>query len=309
MTSLRQRLAALVESLRQQPRVVTAQAVLEAYGDAGGGLLAGGLAYSGLLASLSACLLIVGLIGFLVRDPVRQAALVEELALRLPPLAELLRTGLDRVADSATQFSILGLLGLSWGISRFYGDIDTAFGRVFSGVHQRGLRARLVRGLVVTGILIGAIVGSVALGTVTAMVDTILPPDALPVVSAATSVGLILTPVLLVRRERRGHPPLGAPGHRSVALRRATDRRRGAGPHAPVEHLRGHPGTAARGAGAVQRVRHRARDDDLALPGVPAAADRGRLGAGPADGRSRRLTRGTTGDEGPRPQARATPRS
>lgn len=197
MTSLRQRLAALVESLRRQPRVVTAQAVLEAYGDAGGGLLAGGLAYSGLLASLSACLLIVGLIGFLVRDPVRQAALVEELALRLPPLAELLRTGLDRVADSATQFSILGLLGLSWGISRFYGDIDTAFGRVFSGVHQRGLRARLVRGLVVTGILIGAIVGSVALGTVTAMVDTILPPDALPVVSAATSVGLILTPVLL----------------------------------------------------------------------------------------------------------------
>ena len=85
--------------LRRQPRVVTAEAVFDAYGSAGGGLLAGGLAYSGLLASLSACLLIVGLIGFLVRDPVRQAALVEELALRLPPLAELLRTGLDRVAD------------------------------------------------------------------------------------------------------------------------------------------------------------------------------------------------------------------
>jgi membrane protein len=197
MTSVRERLAALVESLRQQPRVITAGAVFATYGDAGGGLLAGGLAYSGLLASLSACLLIVGLIGFLVRDPVRQAALVDELAQRLPPLAELLRTGLDRVADSATQFSILGLLGLSWGISRFYGDIDAAFGRVFSGVHQRGLRARLVRGLVLTGILIGAIVGSVAAGTVTAIADSILPPDVLPVVSAATAIALVLLPILL----------------------------------------------------------------------------------------------------------------
>jgi uncharacterized BrkB/YihY/UPF0761 family membrane protein len=197
MTSVRQRLAVLVESLRRQPRVVTAEAVFAAYGSAGGGLLAAGLAYSGLLASLSACLLIVGLVGFLVRDPVRQVALVEELAQRLPPLAELLRTGLDRVAESATEFSILGLLGLSWGISRFYGDIDTAFGQVFSGVHQRGFQARIVRGLVVTGILIGAIVASVAVGTVTALVDSIMPPDVLPVVSATTSIGLTLTPILL----------------------------------------------------------------------------------------------------------------
>jgi uncharacterized BrkB/YihY/UPF0761 family membrane protein len=197
MTSVRRRLAALVDSLRRQPWAVTAEAVFATYGAAGGGLLAGGLAYSGLLASLSGCLLLIGLVGFLVRDPVRQAALVEELAQRLPPLAELLRTGLDRVAESATEFSILGLLGVAWGISRFYGDIDAAFGRVFSGVHQRGLQARLVRGFVLTGILIAAIVGSVALGTVTAIVDSILPAGVLPVASAAMSIGLILTPVLL----------------------------------------------------------------------------------------------------------------
>lgn len=197
MTMLRRRVAAFVETVRRQPRVVTAEAVFAAYGSAGGGLLAGGLAYSGLLASLSACLLIVGLIGFLVRDPVRQAALVEELALRLPPLAELLRTGLDRVAAAAVEFSIVGLLGMSWGIGRFYGDIDTAFARVFSGARQRGLQARLVRGLAVSGILVGAIVGSVVLGTVTALVDSILPPDVLPIVSALTSIAFALAPILL----------------------------------------------------------------------------------------------------------------
>jgi membrane protein len=197
MSALRRRLAALVDSVKGRPRVVTSLAVFDAYGAAGGGLLAGGLAYAGLLASLAGCLLIVGLVGFLVRDPVRQAALVDELAQRVPPLAGLLHTGLERVADSAVEFSIIGLLGLAWGIGRFYDALDTAFGRVFSGDHQRGFLSRLVRGLGVAGVLVGAIVGSVVLGTVTALVDSILPPDVMPIVGGVASVGFALTPILL----------------------------------------------------------------------------------------------------------------
>jgi uncharacterized BrkB/YihY/UPF0761 family membrane protein len=197
VTALRQRVAAFVETVRNKPRVVTARAAFDVYGSAGGGLLAGGLAYGGLLACLSACLLIVGLSGFLVRDPVRAATLVEELAARLPPLAELLRTGLERVADAAVEFSIIGLLGMSWGIGRFYGDLDTAFGRIFSGDHQRSIVARLVRGLAVAGILVAAIVGSVVLGTVTALVGSLLPADVLPLVNGVASVGFALAPILL----------------------------------------------------------------------------------------------------------------
>jgi uncharacterized BrkB/YihY/UPF0761 family membrane protein len=176
---------------------VTLEAVLRAYGTAGGGLLAGSLAYSGLLSSLSACLLVVGLIGFLVRDPARQAALVADLGSLLPPLAQLLQTGFDRLAEGAAGFSIVGLLGLSWGIGRFYGDLDAAFARVFSGVRGRGFQSRVVRGFAVTGILVGAIVGSVVLGTITALVDTILPLDALPFVRAVLSFGFGLMPILL----------------------------------------------------------------------------------------------------------------
>jgi membrane protein len=197
MTILRRRLEASVASLRRFPRIATAEAVLATYVSAGGGLLAGGLAYSGLLSALAACLLIVGVIGFVVQDSARQAALVEDLALRLPPLAELLRTGLARVADGAVAFSIVGLLGLFWGVGRFYGNLDAAFARVFSGERGRGLPARVLRGLAVAGILIGAIVGSVVLGTVTAVASSILPANLEPIVSAGAATGLALAPVLL----------------------------------------------------------------------------------------------------------------
>lgn len=197
MTALRARIDAVVAALQARPSVVTIQAVLERYGAAGGGLLAGGLAYSGLLALLSACLLVVGLTGFIVGDPTRQATLVDDLGARFPPLAGLLRTGFDRVAQGAIAFSIIGLLGLAWGTGRFYGDLDTAFARVFSGVHSRGLVARVARGVGLAGLLVVAILGSVLLGTVTALVDTMLPADVASVARATATYGFALAPILL----------------------------------------------------------------------------------------------------------------
>jgi membrane protein len=197
MTVVRARVDALVAFLRRRPEAATGVAVFDAYGAAGGGLLAGGLAYSGLLGLLSACLLIVGLTGFVIRDPDRQAALVADLASRLPPLADILRTGFERVADGAVEFSVIGLLGVAWGVSRFYGFLDIAFARVFRGTPGRGVGARLVRGFVLVGVLIAAILGSVVLGTLTALMDTVLPGDVLPVARAAASVAFTLANLAL----------------------------------------------------------------------------------------------------------------
>lgn len=197
MSALRARLVVLAASLRERPSVITVLEVVRAYGAAGGGLLAGGLAYSGLLAALSACLLIVGLTGFVIGDPSRQAALVDDLGARVPPLAGLLRTGLDRVADGAVAFSIVGILGLAWGTGRFYGDLDAAFARVFSGVRERSLVARLARGLGLAGLLVLTIMGSVLLGTVTSLLDEIMPGDVAAIARAAASLVLALSPMLL----------------------------------------------------------------------------------------------------------------
>lgn len=197
MTPRRERVDRIMASLLGRPAVVTIRVVLEAYGAAGGGLLAGGLAYSGLLAVLSACLLVVGLTGFIVSDPARQAALVADLGTRVPPLAGLLQTGLDRVVEGAVAFSIVGLLGLAWSTGRFYGDLDSAFARVFAGVRQRSLIARLARGIALAGLLILTILGSVLLGTVTALADQILPVDAASVARSVLAALLAVAPVLL----------------------------------------------------------------------------------------------------------------
>ena len=215
MTAFRARLEAIAAVVLRHPAAVTLRAVLRAYSEAGGGLLAGGLAYSGLLAALSACLLIVGLTGFVVSDPSRLAAIVDDLGTRVPPLAGLLRTGLDRVAEGAVAFSIVGLLGLAWGTGRFYGDLDAAFARVFAQERARGIVARIGRAMALAGLLVLATLGSVLAGTVTALVGTILPADVATVARTATAAALALSPILLyvasVGAIYRWVPPVAVP--------------------------------------------------------------------------------------------------
>ncbi len=169
-----QRLTGRLRRLRvilDHPRVATARAVLEDYEAAGGGLLAGGLAYAGLFAVLSAILFVIGVTGFFVQDSERLAAIVGEIGRRLPPLEGLVRTGLSRVSETAATFSILGLAGLGWGASRFYSALDIAFARVFRASSARGFAAQTVRGMVVVGLLLAVIVASVVLASVASFVD------------------------------------------------------------------------------------------------------------------------------------------
>jgi membrane protein len=116
------------------------------YDEAGGALLAGGLTYSALFALLPALLLMTGVLGIVVTDPERRRAIVEGIAASLPPLREFLDTSLEAISNGAVGFGVLGLLGLSWGASRFYGSLDDAFARIFRDVAARGFVARTIRG-------------------------------------------------------------------------------------------------------------------------------------------------------------------
>ena len=140
------------------PPVRTAQSVLAAFDEAGGGLLAGGLTYSALFALLPTLLLLTGILGLVVDDPERRRAILESLGDALPPLREFLEANLDALTDGATGFGILGLLGLAWGASRFYGSLDDALGRIFSSDPRRGLVAKTVRGLLSVVLLISVFI-------------------------------------------------------------------------------------------------------------------------------------------------------
>jgi hypothetical protein len=82
--------------------------VLQRYDDAAGGLLAGGLTYSALFALLPCLLLLSGVLGLLVSDPVRQQGIVSGIGDSLPPLRGLVAANVASMAHGPWVSERLG---------------------------------------------------------------------------------------------------------------------------------------------------------------------------------------------------------
>jgi membrane protein len=140
----------VVERIGGLPAVATLRTTLSVYDQAGGGLVAGGLAYSSLLALLPGMLLVVSVVGLLIDDPAVRAEIVAAIGSAVPPLAGVAEAALNGVAAGAVPSGILAILGLLWGSSRFYSAIDRAFARIYRNAPRRNEVQRTVRGLIVT---------------------------------------------------------------------------------------------------------------------------------------------------------------
>ena len=147
----------------ERPRVVTIRAVLNVYGRAAGGLLAGGLAFSALFAAIPTTLLVLGVVGWAASgDPAIQEEISTALATAFPPLAELIRSSVDAVAEGAALTSLVGVIGLLWTVSQLFGAMDTAFARIFSGVAERDALRRTALGFTAVALLGVTVVAIVA---------------------------------------------------------------------------------------------------------------------------------------------------
>jgi membrane protein len=122
--------------------VAALRRVLARYDAAGGGLLAGGLAYSALFAIVPAALLATGLIGFVVSDPAARADAVEFIAAVLPPLHDVVAAALAEAGRDAGAFGLVGAATLAWGASRFVVAFSDAIARVTGRGRRRGAIAR-----------------------------------------------------------------------------------------------------------------------------------------------------------------------
>ena len=148
--------------------VVTLRNVLDRYEAAGGGLLAGGLAYSALFAIVPLLVLVAGILGLVLADIERRAGVVAAIANVLPPLRDLVRLVLEEAAGVAGAISILGAVALVWGASRFVVSFEDAIRRVFGGTFRRSFVLTNAIGLVAVLALVGAsVVGALvaALGS------------------------------------------------------------------------------------------------------------------------------------------------
>jgi membrane protein len=178
--------------LLELPPVRWLKPIMDDYGAAGGGLLAAGVAFNSLFAVLPAILLIVSLLGLFLDDPLRLEQLVQALAQQVPPLEEFFRQALDQFRAGAVSFSVLGLVGLVWGSSRFYQSLDEAIARIFRGSRQRDPFQRGLRGVLSVGLLICAVVGAVGLGQLVEDVGVDLPGTSRLVEIMTSTLGSIV---------------------------------------------------------------------------------------------------------------------
>jgi membrane protein len=185
----------VVEVVGGIPAVRTLLATLEVYDRAGGGLVAGGLAYSALIALVPGALLVASAIGLFITDPATQEQIIDFIASAVPPLEPIVRTALDSVAAGAVPTTILALLGLLWGSSRFYAALDYAFSKVFPGRQQRNEVVRTLRGLLVTFLFVGLPIAALVVGLIASWVVDLAPESAL-VQGAGRTLVQLASPIL-----------------------------------------------------------------------------------------------------------------
>jgi len=167
-----------IDAVMHWPPVARLLEIMAAYNEAGGGLLAAGLAYGALFAALTGSLFAVGLIGFVVTDPDSRERIVSQISAQVPPLEPIVRDGLVTVATHAGAFSLIGVAGLGWSASQFYGSVDAAFGRIFRKAPERSPIDRILRGLVSVLIIVGALAAGIVTSGMQAMVSSGLPTGA-----------------------------------------------------------------------------------------------------------------------------------
>jgi membrane protein len=186
-------LRALADRVLGWGPVRTGQRVMDAYGTAGGALLAGGLTYSALFVILPILLVLTGVLGLVVTDAERRLTMIRSIGDALPPLRDLVQGFLERISDNAAGFSGLGLVASIWGASHFYGSLDEAFSRLFPRARKRGFVERTLRGIASVALLIG--VAILVLG-LTGIASVLAGDEGGGFAGAAAPVLQVLAPVL-----------------------------------------------------------------------------------------------------------------
>ena len=192
---------ASLERLLERPRVAFVRDVLDTYGRAAGGLLANGLAFAALFATIPVALVTLGLAGYLVDDPRVQQELADALASVFPPLKELIEGALNSLVNGAALTSIVGFIGLFWTVSQLYVTLDVAFARIFADEPERDILRRTARGFVWVALLVTSVLVLISLVALVSAADAFLPismPDARFLARILSSGPLLLGAAIVV---------------------------------------------------------------------------------------------------------------
>lgn len=166
---------AILERFLERPRVAVVRAVLDTYGRAAGGLLANGLAFAALFATIPVALVTLGLAGLVVKDPQVQQELAEALAALFPPIRDLIEATLTNLVSGAALTGVIGVIGLIWTVSQLYVTLDVAFSRIFSDEPERDVFHRTARGFIWVALLIAIVLVLIVLVGLATAAEAFLP--------------------------------------------------------------------------------------------------------------------------------------
>jgi membrane protein len=200
---LRARFDALATRITGHRRVRPVLAVINMANDTGATLFAAALAFGTMFAFIPLVLLVSGVVGWLIDDPAQRAALLDQLVSYVPPLADFFRSSLEGVVAARGALSVVGVIGLLWGASAFYGVLDEVMRRIFSGGGLRNELSRRIRGFATIVILVAVIVGTISLGSLWVVLDRLVGDLAIwryaaPLISLGVMVLIALAVYLVV---------------------------------------------------------------------------------------------------------------
>ena len=204
----RRRIQSVIARITGNIAVQRVMAVVGAANYAGATLFSAALAFSTMFAFIPLLLLLSGVVGWLVDDPAERTALLAQLVGFFPPLASLLEASLEAAVRQRGVLSVVGLVGLLWGASTFYGTLDEVMRRLFPGGGTRGVVSRRARGVAAILILVGLVLGTVSLGGVWALLDQLVGDlEVWRYIAPAISLAVMVAVVLAVYRLVPTRPP------------------------------------------------------------------------------------------------------
>jgi YihY family inner membrane protein len=175
------------------PVVHTTMRVMDTANQAAAPLFAAALAFTTLFAVVPLLLLFAGVLGWIIQDEIQRSQLLGELIGYFPPLADVMSTSLEGVVRERGALSLVGLVGLLWGTSSYYGALDEVMRRIFDAQHVRGFLEQRFRGLVTVLVLVGLMLGTIVLSSLFAMLSgTLGNVPFLPLLLPLAALGVIV---------------------------------------------------------------------------------------------------------------------
>ena len=171
--------------------------------EAGAPLFAAALAFTTLFAVVPLFLLLAGLLGWLIEDAVQRSNLLDQLVAYFPPLQDAMATSLESVVEQRGTLSFVGLIGLLWGSSAYYGALDEVMRRIFSAQHARGFIEQRLRGIITVLVVVALMLGTIGLSSLFAIIGAqlgvgLLVPILIPIVALMVTVGVVFAAYVLV---------------------------------------------------------------------------------------------------------------